>query len=813
MKQIIFIFIVSLLSLQAHSQVVIVKDLVTLEPLAGVVVESKDVQPVTTNAFGKADITAFQGKLIINFHLTGYESFTISFAQITAMENEVLLFQTSIFTEEVVVSASRFQEKKEDVAQQMQVINKNDLRFMNQQTTADVLQQSGNVLVQKSQQGGGSPIIRGMEANKVLMVVDGVRLNNAIYRGGHLQNVITLDNSIMDRIEIAYGPGSVVYGSDALGGVMHFFTRNPEYSTTDKLLTKGNAYVRTSTANNEYSGHLDFNIGGQRFSSLTSVSYSSFDDLRAGDLRAPYYDSFGRRYFYVERIASKDSIIKNNNPNIQVGSAYKQYDILQKFGFKQSKSIQHILNLQYSNSTDVPRYDRLTQGTISAPLHAVWYYGPQSRLLASYSLMLSNKNVAYDNAKIILAYQGIEESRHNRGFNAPNQTDRFENVAVWSLNADFQKQFIKNEFRYGVEITSNDVQSTASKTNVYTGEVAFQNTRYPDGGSTMNSFALYATDSWEISKKLIANAGVRFSNTMLEANIDSTNFKISVINEGDTIDYYFLNNQTFKQNNSNVTGSFGLVYKPGHQWDIAALVSTGFRAPNVDDVGKLFEQPSEAILIPNPNLKPETSTNFSLRVDKTINKTVSLQTTGYYNILKNLIAVDAANLGELNGIPYDTLTAGVVNNVNKDKAYIYGVSAQMDAKANEHFSISSSINYTYGRIKTTEGDKPLDHIPPVFGRTGLNLQLNKFRGEFYVIYHGWKRIHDYRLNAEDNEIYATPEGMPAWYTLNIRTQYQINNYMQVQVACENLLNHHYRVFASGTSGAGRNLMVTLRARF
>lgn len=813
MKQFYVFIVVCFFALQAHSQVVIVKDLVTLEPLAGVVVESKDIKPVTTDAFGKADITAFQGKEIINFYLTGYESTTFSFNQIKAMESEVLLFQTSIFTEEVVVSASRFEEKKEDVAQQIQVINKNDLRFMNQQTTADVLQQSGNVMVQKSQQGGGSPIIRGMEANKVLMVVDGVRLNNAIYRGGHLQNIITLDNSIMDRIEIAYGPGSVVYGSDALGGVMHFYTRNPEYSSTDKLLTKGNAYVRTATANHEYSGHLDFNMGGQKFSSLTSVTYSAFDDLRAGDLRAPNYDSFGRRYFYVDRIAGKDSIIRNDNPNIQVGTAYKQYDILQKFSFKQNANVQHQLNIQYSSSTDVPRYDRLSEGTINAPSQAVWHYGPQTRLLTSYNLMLNNKNKAYDNAKIILAYQGIEESRHNRGFNAANQSDRIENVTVLSLNADFQKQFKENEFRYGVELTSNDVQSTASKTNVNTGAVAFQNTRYPDGGSTMNSFALYATDSWEISEKLVLNAGARFSTIMLESTIDSTNFKIGVVNQGDTIDYYFLNNQTFKQNNSNVTGSLGLVFKPGHQWDIAALVSTGFRAPNVDDAGKLFEQPSGAILIPNPNLKPETSTNFSLRVDKTINKKVSIQTTGYYSMLNNMIAVDAAELDNSQGLPYDTILAGVVTNVNKDKAFIYGFSGQMDAKVNDFFSISSAINYTYGRIETTDGDKPLDHIPPVFGRTGLNLQLNKFRGEFYTMYNGWKRLKDYRLNAEDNEIYATADGMPAWYTLNIRTQYQINNYVQVQVACENLLNHHYRVFASGTSGAGRNLMVTLRARF
>ncbi|MFM9984207.1 MAG: TonB-dependent receptor plug domain-containing protein [Flavobacteriales bacterium] len=810
MKKIVILLVVLVNSFLAQSQIVTVSDMVTLEKIPGVIIEAEGVTAITTDANGKADITAFAGKSVVNFRMTGYEIATFSYVRIAELNNEIKLYQNSIFTDEVVVSASRFEEKQEDLAQQVQVISKNDLRFMNQQTTADVLQQTGNVMVQKSQAGGGSPIIRGLEANKVLMVVDGVRLNNAIYRGGHLQNIITLDNTIMEKVEIVYGPGSVVYGSDALGGVMHFYTRNPEFSNDGKLLFKGNAFVRTGTANNEKSGHVDFNLGGKKFSSLTSVTYSDFDDLRSGDLRDPYYNDFGRRYFYVERIGDKDSIIKNDNPNVQVGTAYKQYDLFQKFSFIQNKKVQHILNIQYSSSSDIPRYDRLSEGTIDSPVQSEWYYGPQKRLLTSYNLLLGNKNRAYDNARIILAYQDIEESRHNRGFGSSRRTERTENVGVLSLNADFQKQFGKNEFRYGVEITNNDVQSVAQREHVGTGEITFQNTRYPDGGSQMSSAAIYVTDSWEVSEKFIVNAGARFSNVSLESKIDSTNFAIGAIINGDTLDYYFLNGTTISQNNGAFNGNLGLVFKPGRDWNIAALFATGFRSPNVDDVGKLFEQPSGAILIPNPDLKPETSTNFDLRISKTIRKNVSLTGTGFYNQIKNLIAVDNATFTQTT---VDTVLANVVTNVNKDEAYIYGFSGQLDARVNQNFSITSAINYTYGRIKGDSADTPLDHIPPVFGRTGFNLQLKKFKGEFFVMYSGWKRIHDYRLDAEDNEIYATAEGMPSWYTLNVRGQYQMNNYIQIQVACENLLNQHYRVFASGTSSAGRNLMVTLRARF
>ena len=131
---------------------------------------------------------------------------------------------------EIVVSASRFEEKRANVPQQMMMIKQKDIKFLSQPTSAELLQSSGQVLVQKSQLGGGSPILRGFEANKVLLVVDGIRMNNAIYRGGHLQNIISIDNSMLEKVEVIYGPGSVVYGSDALGGVIHFHTLKPQLS-------------------------------------------------------------------------------------------------------------------------------------------------------------------------------------------------------------------------------------------------------------------------------------------------------------------------------------------------------------------------------------------------------------------------------------------------------------------------------------------------------------------------------------------------------------------------------------------------------
>jgi hemoglobin/transferrin/lactoferrin receptor protein len=173
--------------------------------------------------------------------------------------------------EEVVVVSSRFKQKKKDIAQQVQIINADRLQQLNAPSTADVLQQTAGIMVQKSQLGGGSPIIRGFEASRVLLVVDGIRLNNAIYRSGHLQNVITIDHNSLDRMEVGYGPSSVAYGSDALGGVVHFFTKQPLLNEIS-----ASAFTRYSSAANERTGGFSVNFGKQNWASFSKAGSVHF---------------------------------------------------------------------------------------------------------------------------------------------------------------------------------------------------------------------------------------------------------------------------------------------------------------------------------------------------------------------------------------------------------------------------------------------------------------------------------------------------------------------------------------------------------
>jgi hemoglobin/transferrin/lactoferrin receptor protein len=148
---------------------------------------------------------------------------------------------------------------------------------------------------------------------------------------------------------------------------------------------------------------------------------------------------------------------------------------------------------------------------------------------------------------------------------------------------------------------------------------------------------------------------------------------------------------------------------------------------------------------------------------------------------------------------------------NAGSAYVCGLQGSILAQVTRSFSILSNLTYTYG-YDETEGE-PLDHIPPVFGMTSLRLEMKKFKGDFYIMYNGWKRISQYSSSGEDNEKYATPYGMPSWYTLNLKLSYQIVKYLNIELGMENILDEHYRKFASGISSPGRNVIVALRGNF
>ncbi len=701
---------------------------------------------------------------------------------------------------EVVVSVNKSSETRKTIAQQVQVLHENEIARVQAQSTADLIQSTGTVFIQKSQMGGGSVNLRGFEASRTLLVVDGVRMNNLIYRAGHLQNIITLDNNSLERAEILFGPSSTIYGSDALGGVIHLFTKKPNFSETDHKLLKVNAMTRYGSVNSELTGHIDVNAASKKLASLTSLTYSKFGDLMGGKNTNPFYnDSYGERPFYVERVNGKDSLLTNTDKYKQVQSAYHQYDVMQKLAYRPSENAVHGLNVQFSNSSDVPRYDRLTDPKNGGLAYAEWVYGPQKRFLAAYDLNYKKPVLLFQDVHLGLNYQRIEESRISRKFNSDWQSNRIEDVQVIGLNLDVKKALQNHIMRYGIDGQWNTLQSTAFGKDVVTGQVQAIDTRYPDGDNTMFNAALYFSHTWQINPTLVLTDGFRTGYAALHSTIiDNSYFNLPVTE--------------FNQNTAVVSGTLGLIHTPSDDLKLSALISTGFRVPNTDDMSKVFESAQGAVIVPNEELKPEKTITSEIGITRIFNKSLVWESSLYYTRFFDAIVADVFLFKGQDSILYEGAMSRVYANQNKKEAYIYGFSSAVSTKHSEFFSMNFGINYTYGRIKTDSSDTPLDHIPPFMAHLKLTYTYHKFNADLRMNYNGWKRMKDYNLGGEDNEQYATPDGMPAWFCADLRFSFQVNKNLIIQAGIDNLFDTQYRTFASGINAPGRNLFGTLRFR-
>lgn len=777
----------------------------------------------TTNEFGEANIHSLSYEDSITMSFLGYFPLNITFGDLLKQFGRVVMVPEPVDIQEIRVKGySRIEERLSNIPTKIDVINSEEIAFINPQTSADALLNTGNVFVQKSQMGGGSPVIRGFEANKVLIVIDGVRMNNAIYRNGHLQNSITVDNNMLESIEVIYGPAAVIYGSDALGGVMSFRSKRPRLAvgTGEEEIFEGNAFVRFSSANKERTGHFDFNFGGRKWSSLTSFTISSFDDLRMGSVNRSEYTDFGKRFFYVDRINGQDSVVQNENPLIQVGTGYSQVDFTQKILYQPGKYLNFLANIQYSNSSDIPRYDQLVDSEVTIVegrrredfRFAEWFYGPQKRFLSSLAMEYKpvDKKV-FDVLSVILAYQSIEEDRISRRFGRIVRTYQEENVQVGSINIDFAKNIgITNRFGesdkrllYGMEVNYNHVNSLAYNENIETGEIDFEAvTRYPDGGNHMTMAAAYIGYRQKYGEKYTMNAGMRYSFASIQSIFD------------DTINIQLPYNE-ISSNLGALTGSLSLVWEATENTTFNLIGSTAFRSPNIDDFGKIRAR-GDFVTIPNPDLSSEYALNGEISLTQYFrtsakNDRSAISVTGFYTYLFDAIVRDFTTLNGADSLLYYGDYYTTQWNTNVGTAYIYGLSANLNLVFGKHWKFKSSVNYTKGW--NTFDDSPLAHIPPLYGQTSLNYTRQRFQFRFLVRYNGWKNPEEFDYAGTDNLELATIDGSPSWYTLNTYATYNLGENLLVTLAFENITDVHYRPFSSGLSASGRNIILSLRTSF
>ena len=744
-----------------------------------------------TDSLGVVDLSIFTGSDTVIFQ---HPSYLTRHIHIQNLENKsfVALERKNVMIDEFVISASKYRESKLIIPYMVDVLEESTLRESTGLTAAEILEGTGNILVQRTQGGGGSPILRGFEANKILLVVDGVRLNNAIYRNGHLQNSITIDHSILERTEIIFGPSSIIYGSDALGGVIHYYTKDPQLAVDKPTLVKAGAYTQFASANTGFTGHLDFSLGKRRWASLTSVTYKNFGEIRMGSRRDPTLGEWGKVKHYVDQVDGLDSTFSNPNPLLQKNTGYQQLDFLQKIRYTPSIYVDWILNLQYSTSSQIDRLDKLNDYKGENLKYAEYYYGPQNRFLASLKNVLKKDNWLFTNMTNTLAFQRIDEDRYSRKFRLENRLTQMEDVYVYSLNTDLLKVWGHNhKLNYGLELSYNQVGSDAWYENLVSGDLTPAQTRYPEGGSEMWNASAYASYKWIIGEKGVLNGGARYSRAGL----------LSEFTAG------ILPYDQIQVNNGALTGSLGFIFTPNVKWQINAILSSGFRNPNVDDFGKVRAK-DDYITVPNADLSPEYSYNAEIGIHRIVEGYMKIELVAYYTYLKDAIVRTDYQINGVDTLLYDGDYYKVTANYNATQGMIYGTSLRLTANLNKNISLNGTLNYTRGQNITD--DVPLGHIPPFFGRTSITYRRDRFFFDIYAVYQGWKHTEDFSPYGEDNEGEAMEYGFPSWWTLNLKTGFTVGQNFHFMIAMENILDEFYKPYASGISAPGRNLILTAR---
>lgn len=712
--------------------------------------------------------------------------------------------------DEILLSSQRFQQKRKETPRQIEVVSAKRLAELQPATLADALMNTGQVFVQKSQLGGGSPVLRGFEASRVLMVIDGVRMNNATYRAGHLQDIIGIDPFILDRMEVNFGAGSTLYGSDALGGVLYFKTKD---ASLGKFAVKPSATLRYQSASNSIIGNGSLKIQSRQLGLQLSASRSQFGDLRSGSKNYSNWDTFGMLPRYVTQINGRDTVLKNEDPQQQKGTAYSQTDLFAKV-FTKTGKFEHTLNVQKSMSDLIPRYDRISEFKNGKPVFGRWDYTPQNRDYASYTVKVGRAN---HHSRLTIAQQGTKLGRVTRNFGDSSERTQQDIVRMRTVNLDRHDQLSESfTLNSGLELVWNKVTSVGINKNIFSLAENATKARYSDSGANTQMHSVFAQGIYKIvSTGTVIQGGVRVSTYSLQALFSQANpwkLPFNSISFASTTPSYDLGlTQQLKK---------GILLK--------ASVNQAYRNPNVDDMTKVFDsKPGAKLLLPSADLRAEQSATADFGVLWRKDRSFALEAGVFSSAVKNLLLDQLGTLNGEDSLLYDGRMTPVYRLKNVAVGKISGLYLNAKVRLVKELWFAVSMAQTQGVYKLNEAalEEPLDHIPPVYGQASLRWNGTGWFAEAQCLFNGTKKAEDYSSSGEDNQD-KQPIGLadinadgradgfnPAWQCWNLRWGYQHKSGLNTAMAIENLFDLHYRHFASGMSAAGRSVNVSLAFSF
>ena len=719
------------------------------------------------------------------------------------LKDTLILLYDNELLDEVVISASKFSQKFREVPKKVTQINRSMIEFTNPMTSADLLERGGYVYIQKSQLGGGSPMIRGLSTNRLVLSVDGVRLNNAIFRSGNIHNVISISPMNIENTEVIMGSASVLYGSDAIGGVMNFYTKKAKLSNDSNPNILININSRYSSASNEKMYHIDFNYGLEKIAFLSSFSKSDFDDLTMG-IHGP--SDYLRPNYVTQNSAGDDVLVTNSKPRVQRNTGYSQTNFMQKVLYEPNEDLSIDIGIHFSKTGNIPRYDRLIRTNENEGLYySEWYYGPQEWLLINSQLTYIPKETKfYDELKFGSSFQRFSESRNSRRFSDSFLKLREEELDIFSFNLDFFKKISENSnITYGLEMIENKVGSFAKSINISDLSETPISTRYPDN-SSLNSLGLYINYKTKIIEDVFFQSGVRYSSTVLKSDLSQNNIYYDFMYENTTLE------------NGAFVGGIGLSWVRNIYNNWKFNINTAFRSPNIDDLAKVFDSEPGSVVVPNPDLKPERSFGLEFGGYFRTKNNIELDFSSYVTYLYNSFIRDDFTLSNgVSEIIYDGELSQIQALQNSSKSFIYGIEFGINMFLNKNFRMKSQHNLIAGyELDDLPFGMPVRHIPPNYGNFHLIYNNGDFTIDTYLNYNSKISFNNLAESERAKPyMYALDENgnpySPSWMTFNVRSKYSFSKMLNINFTVENITNKLYRPYSSGISAPGLNFIFSL----
>ena len=719
------------------------------------------------------------------------------------LKNTLILLYDNELLDEVVISASKFSQKFREVPKKVTQINRSMIEFTNPMTSADLLERGGYVYIQKSQLGGGSPMIRGLSTNRLVLSVDGVRLNNAIFRSGNIHNVISISPMNIENTEVIMGSASVLYGSDAIGGVMNFYTKKAKLSNDLNPNIQININSRYSSASNEKMYHIDFNYGLEKIAFLSSFSKSDFDDLTMG-IHGP--SEYLRPNYVTQNSAGDDVLVTNSKPRIQRNTGYSQTNFMQKVLYELNENLSIDIGIHFSKTGNIPRYDRLIRTNENEGLYySEWYYGPQEWLLINSQLTYIPKETKfYDELKFGSSFQKFSESRNSRKFSDGFLKSREEELDIFSLNLDFFKKISENSnITYGLEIIENQLGSFAKSVNISDLSETPISTRYPDN-SSLNSLGLYINYKTKIIEDVFFQSGVRYSLIELKSDLSQNNI------------YYDFMYENISLENGAFVGGIGLSWVRNIYNNWKFNINTAFRSPNIDDLAKVFDSEPGSVVVPNPDLKPERSFGLEFGGYFRTKNNIELDFSSYVTYLYDSFIRENFTLSNgVSEIIYDGELSQIQALQNSSKSFIYGIEFGINMFLNKSFRVKSQHNLIAGyELDDLPFGMPVRHIPPNYGNFHLIYNNGDFTIDTYLNYNSKISFNNLAESERAKPyMYALDENgnpySPSWMTFNVRSKYSFSKMLNINFTVENITNKLYRPYSSGISAPGLNFIFSL----